>query len=607
MLPMQNQNTTKALKEKHFLRDHILDLLDSDRIATHFQPIYDIDTCQAHAYEALSRIEGPTIFTRVEDLFRTAIRTGVISSLDNHCRSNAIAEASRQGLFSTASLLFINVCPETMQDPAYRSGLTDEAVETCGAAKQQIVLELTENVAVRQWDLFSSAISTYRERGYSIAIDDFGAGYGGLKMLTMISPDYVKLDRHFISRIERDHASCRLVEALARLSAKLGFRLIAEGIETEAELATLKALDIHLVQGYHLARPEQHLQGPLPCALGSTSVCKPYAQEQVPPNKTIIDFVDSTLSIPPTATINDAFKIFMTTPTLNSLPVVKNSTILGVLNRRKFFEEHVLGNYGYGIHLNAYQPIEALVEQDYVALNALDSLHYVCKRLSALGERLGVDNICVVQNGRFEGTVSPGALVAAMTKRSLALARGANPLTGLPGNIFIQNEIQERLADGADFDVCYIDIDNFKPFNDHYGFERGDEAIGKLAISMQRACSGTGSDERVFLGHIGGDDFIIVSPVEVTDRICAKTIEGFAEAQLELHGQMDFKRGCYTAKNRKGDIEDISLLSLSIAVVNSVKQSITSYSHMASVACEVKKAAKSVAGNSVVRDLRSHK
>lgn len=195
-----------------------------------------------------------------ERVFGEARQDGWIMDLDFFCREEILSEASRQ---RWNHLLFINVCPESLLDPDHSVGRTDALVEQAGMQKEQIVLEITEETAITNYELFSRTVNHYRDQGYRIAIDDFGSGYAGLKMLASIQPDYLKIDRYFIQDIHREPVKQTIVEALVNICQRLDIALIAEGIENSSEFHSVLNLGIELRQGYFLGRPAFELQDPI--------------------------------------------------------------------------------------------------------------------------------------------------------------------------------------------------------------------------------------------------------------------------------------------------------------------------------------------------------
>jgi EAL domain-containing protein (putative c-di-GMP-specific phosphodiesterase class I) len=245
---------TERLKDE-ISRKKILELIDNDSLTVHFQPVFSAGDGSVYGYEALARIPFEDDAIGISELFKNASITGVISLLDVRCRENAISQAKKLGIDQKDAFLFINICPETLLDPAHRGGITDELVEDMGLSKERIIIEITEESAVKDYNLFGRAIERYRSRGYMIAIDDFGSGYGGLKMLSMIEPDFVKIDRYFISNIDQAAVNCSLVDSITATCHRMGIKVIAEGIEREEELNTVLNMGIEFLQGYYLRKP----------------------------------------------------------------------------------------------------------------------------------------------------------------------------------------------------------------------------------------------------------------------------------------------------------------------------------------------------------------
>ena len=190
-----------------------------------------------------------------------------------------------------------------------------------------------------------------------------------------------------------------------------------------------------------------------------------------------------------------------------------------------------------------------------------------------------------------------------MVLRRTAQELEANPLTKLPGNVSIQREIDSRLATKAPLAVCYADLDRFKAFNDHYGFERGDRAItltAKILLDAVRQ-HGHASD---FLGHIGGDDFVLVTTPDRAEPICQQIIDQFDRQIPQLYDPEDRARGHLIHTDRKGQPMHVGMLSISIAVVTSVEQRLTHLGQIAKIGAELKAYAKQFDKSLYVRERR---
>jgi diguanylate cyclase (GGDEF)-like protein len=167
----------------------------------------------------------------------------------------------------------------------------------------------------------------------------------------------------------------------------------------------------------------------------------------------------------------------------------------------------------------------------------------------------------------------------------------ANPLTRLPGNVSIQREIDMRLTTQRPLAVCYADLDRFKAFNDHYGFARGDDAIrhtAKVLLEAVRAC-GNPDD---FVGHIGGDDFVVITTPDRAEALCQWIVKEFDAAVPNLYDEADRRRGAITHTDRKGAPVTVGLLTISIALVSGASQTLTHVGQIAKIGAELKAYAK---------------
>lgn len=177
--------------------------------------------------------------------------------------------------------------------------------------------------------------------------------------------------------------------------------------------------------------------------------------------------------------------------------------------------------------------------------------------------------------------------------RRIRLSRASNPLTGLPGNLAIEHELNQRLARGERLACCYIDIDNFKAFNDHYGFERGDECIRLVSDVLIEAVEQSGNAQD-FLGHIGGDDFIVVTDNERVETLLDFVIERFDKRVKLLYSEKDQEQGWIEVLNRQKESTRYPITTLSIGVSTNEKREISNALEVSEIATELKKAAKIV-------------
>ena len=182
--------------------------------------------------------------------------------------------------------------------------------------------------------------------------------------------------------------------------------------------------------------------------------------------------------------------------------------------------------------------------------------------------------------------------------------RNANPLTGLNGNLEIQREIQSRITKGFIFAVIYADLDNFKAYNDVYGFISGDRIIILTADIIRDQIKLWGNPDD-FVGHIGGDDFIIITTPDKAALVCEQIIAEFDEKITGFYNEEDRANGCITTKNRRGEVDTFPLMSISLAIVSNERRELNSAVEIGDIAGEVKKKLKTMAGSNYFIDRRS--
>jgi len=190
-------------------------------------------------------------------------------------------------------------------------------------------------------------------------------------------------------------------------------------------------------------------------------------------------------------------------------------------------------------------------------------------------------------------------MVLRRTQRDLE----ANPLTRLPGNIAILSELSNCIKNKKSFAVCYADLDKFKAYNDKYGFEHGDEVIRETARILLSAVKEFGRPED-FVGHIGGDDFVIITTPEFSDKICEKIIRDFDKISPSFYNQEDQENGFIIGYDRQSKVHKIPLLSISIGVVTNQTRNITHVAEIGEIGAELKKLAKGMEKSNYVKDKR---
>jgi EAL domain-containing protein (putative c-di-GMP-specific phosphodiesterase class I) len=235
-------------------RDELSRMIYQGDVRAVFHPIVRLADGQIIGHEALTRPVGGVSFDSVEELFAFAESTDLLMDFERLCRRTAIAAA---GGTSNLGLLFLNASARAVEDPEWAAGVMDENLRKSGLRPHDVVVEITERVAIVRHDEFQGALRTFKERGYQVAVDDMGAGYASLQSLASIEPDFLKFDTSLVRDIDKSSIKRSLLESLRQLAEKIRARVIAEGIEREEEARTLRELGIELGQGFLFHQEEQ--------------------------------------------------------------------------------------------------------------------------------------------------------------------------------------------------------------------------------------------------------------------------------------------------------------------------------------------------------------
>jgi EAL domain-containing protein (putative c-di-GMP-specific phosphodiesterase class I) len=235
-------------------------ILLEEKVSTVFEPIVRLATNEVLGYEALSRGPAGSGLETPFDLFSTAEAADREYELDSLCRRRALANA--RGIQSN-QLLFLNILPTCIQDPDFQAVRVRETLGALGLGPRNLVLEISEKQAISNFPIMREAIDHFSGLGFGIALDDTGAGFSSLQAALELAPDFLKLDMSLVRSIEESPEKQELLRGLQSLAAKMGSRVIAEGIETEQELSAIRALGIECGQGFYLGRGSAMPGGPV--------------------------------------------------------------------------------------------------------------------------------------------------------------------------------------------------------------------------------------------------------------------------------------------------------------------------------------------------------
>ena len=554
-----------------------------------FQPIICLSERRILGYEALSRGPSNSPLHSPIALFAVARQAGRLSELEIACRESACRRFNEQQL---PGKLFLNVSPESLLEAAHQPGRTLQLLDDFGIPPSQVVIELTEQTPTDDFELLQTALHHYRAMGFSIALDDLGAGYSSLRLWSELRPDYVKIDRHFIDGIHQDALKREFVGSILQIAKASRAQVIAEGIELPEELAVLTEMGVDLVQGYLLCRPQEHPPRdarPLMPRQDNTAVV---LNDDGSDLSALLNDQPAVARDTPTATVLEAFR---RQANLNSLAVLdEHGQPCGIVHRHSLSDALLKP---FATDLFARKPISRLMNDDFLAVEVSQSLQQVSRLITSRARQRIEEDFIITLNGGYLGLGRVIDVLKLITELKIQQARYANPLTLLPGNVPIQQCLTRLLQQQRESVICYVDIDSFKPFNDIYGYGRGDEVLLCLAQCLNDRVD----PSRDFVGHIGGDDFLLVLGPEDWRKRLNQLLEDFQSQCRRFYRSEHLEAGCFIAPNRQGLRQEFPLLSLSIGVVHLHPQVCGQLdaSQLAEMASQAKHHAKNVQGYSV--------
>ncbi|MCC6466201.1 MAG: GGDEF domain-containing protein [Planctomycetes bacterium] len=552
-------------QEPHTGQNRITELVKhiSDKdVRPVFQPIVNVFTGSTVGYEVLSRRAGTG--EGYDILLQRAQRLGIVWELERACRLAALRRISTLPEPLRNERYFLNVSPAMLGDARFAETFSPRALADFGIQLSNIVIELTEKHSITDYELFEEALRQYTNHGFNIALDDFGSGHSGLMTLISSRPHYLKLDMGVTRNVHQHPYKQAVVRSLSSLAASVGALLVAEGIESWDELEMLVRLGVRYGQGFLLGRPEET---PTEIEFGFRRRLGQLAQRYGEASSNLDESVRrlmircETLPVGGTTT-EELVRVFRRNPSLDHVVFLKGDKPHGLMTRDHLFQ---VTGWRYGYALFERKPAD-LVSKRSVLVVQSDMPVITLARLAMDRVRQDLyDPILVVDtDGAFLGTVTLKQLLSRSVELELQVAHDSNPLTNLPGNRTIQKWLKETL-ELPEYTVVYADLDHFKEYNDTYGFVLGDDMIRLASRVLEENLRGLAAEAR--LGHVGGDDFVVVARAAVSPEALARICREFDEKKLDLFNALDRDQRWFAATDRAGKSTRVPLTTLSLAVI----------------------------------------
>ena len=539
--------------------DEIIDKLDYA-----FQPIIYAQSGKLYAVEALLRnVQDIPNITTIDDLFDLVFSNDYLYEFDLLLREKAIKKFANINIPNLK--LFYNLDNRIIYNKNYSSGNTQKILTKYNLSKDKIIFELSEKGTSIEQNALSTMLQRYKQSGYSIAIDDFGIGVSGLKLLYFSEANIIKIDRFFISNIDQDSKKKLFCSSIIDMAHIMGMQVIAEGVETQKEFYTCKDIGADFIQGFLVQKPTKNINEILPIYNDISNLILDDKREDQ--NKFIDEqFIDKIEPLPVNSSLYDIILHFKKNTDHNFVPIIDDFRyFLGII-----YESDIkkISYSQYGLSLAQNQNFSTTLLKYLKPALSVEMAWGIDKILEMYN--LNFQNslgIFITNSDKYLGFINLNSLLTMSYKRNIEIATNQSPLTKLPGN----NQIEKFIANSFrniqinTTHIIYFDFNDFKPFNDIYGFRQGDRAILIFSELLQKRYP-----KNSFIAHIGGDDFFVGLTDFTFEDVFELTLDiqnEFKYSAKNLYSNEDKELGYIVSKDRFGTTRNFNLLSVSCAIV----------------------------------------
>ena len=565
-------------------------LINEDLLSTLFQPVVRLDSGLIYGHEALVRGPLGSALEYPDALFAAGRREGLSVELEVRCALQALKDWS--GLQLPGKLLLnmsASALARASADEQWQRSLA--ICEQYGANPADLMIELTEHERVADIEVLRRAITALRRQGVGIALDDFGDGRSSLRLWSEIQPDIVKIDKYFSHELPAHAEKLQTFRALLQLAETFGAQLVAEGIETAEELRVLRDLGVAFGQGWFLGRPSREgAQEPLAAAqevLASSDIAVlPELRRAAVSGVKAERLMMNAPAVSEHTTHEQLYRLFEQHESLHAMAVLDAAERpVALIDRGQFITRWAKPFF---MDLYGRRSCTLFANTTPLVVDADTGIEALTSVLTSADQRYLREGFIITRAGRYLGLGTGEQLVRSVTEARIEAARHANPLTFLPGNIPISQHIGRLIASGRAFVAAYADLNHFKPFNDEYGYWRGDEMIRLVARVIGSHCD----SQRDFVGHVGGDDFVVLFQSDDWEQRCEDIVVRFNELARGLFDPEALQAGGIMAEDRHGERRFHPCTTLSIGAVRVAPGSLKRSEDVATAAATAKRHAK---------------
>ncbi|MFO7559747.1 MAG: bifunctional diguanylate cyclase/phosphodiesterase [Desulfobacterales bacterium] len=570
-----------------------------DEIKARYQPIVNLSSGETIGWEAFTRIKNDDCFRFFFDVAADTAPIPFSPLIDVDCFENAIQSL---GQVYSQQKIFLNIQPHSFRQEIFNPLEMSRFLDKNGIQPYQVVFEISSRNRFQDDSFFRNQLDPLRKQGIQFALDNVGSGQSDFRWIADLKPDYIKIDRQFYQNLQTEKVLNLLVESVVSFSNQMNICVIAGRLENLPEIEYLVDLGIQYGQGYYFARPDFPKKAAVPNAVSRRSrplmprkKCQ-LMKYQLPIGKyaTPVPIINQKTSV------EELRKSFDLKPVFSSAIVVDDGKPVGIVTDQVLYR---IPGFKIGISVSKQIDLAEFMERNFLVFESqIPTANIIEKVLKPKPNKDAYSShIIVASDGNPLGIVSVEALQDVFVRYQIDEARDASPLTGLPGNMAIRQAMDDCYRIGHPISLIYVDLDHFKAYNDQFGFEKGDRVLLQLSQILSWAIRRKGGHGD-FLGHIGGDDFVIITKPEHAVGICQLVIRSFSRITKSRYDTKEIKQGYVIGLDREKTETKIPLVSVSLAIVDCNHRS--EIADLSERAATMKRYAKTISGNAYVFDRR---
>ncbi|MFA7269909.1 MAG: diguanylate cyclase [Sterolibacterium sp.] len=576
-------------------------ILHGHKLQARFQPVADFSRSEILGYLTRVRLVSASFRCAINLTGNVCIQLGILRQMTRESLKTAVDSFVAH---KTPGLMFYPLPQGAIREVGLSlAGIFGEVLETGKLPPTAVVVAFpsTANFEAGEFKTALRVCEQFHDLGLRVASSDFGCFRAESFLWNNIQPNFLILDDHLFESVDRHVANqIELTDQLSRQQI-LGRQAIATGIKTLGDFNALKKLNIGFAAGDFFGRFNSTPTHTLSAAAHKAMLVRCDAPPSTGSKSGGV--LEKLLTKPPFVTphtkAEEVFLLFEEHPDLRAIAVVEKGIPRGLIARYEMVDNM---SRPFRHELYGRKTCTRFMDPQPLIVDIKLPLAEISETVVNADPRHLISGFIITDHDEYVGMGSVQDLVREITMMQMDAAKYSNPLTQLPGNVPINQHIDNLLANHESCCICYCDLDHFKPFNDVYGYAKGDEVIQLTGRILSEICDA----ERDFIGHIGGDDFVLVLRSADCEERCRHALARFGQEILGFFSTDDIERGGYVTENRKGQMEFQEIISLSIGAFSASPEVFKNHLQVSVIAAEVKKKAKAIKGNSFFINQREY-